>query len=257
MLVTAEVKQKVTAKLQQCIQIAQEKYDVTFMFPSVVYRKRGTTAGTADYYKNQIDLNPVLLMDNIDAFLSRTVPHEMAHLITGIVYPHTNYASYGKKRSPHGSEWKSVMRVLGADPSRCHNYDISTVKKERVSYEYICEKCGTSIEMSTRAHNKQQRAAKMGLNHFSHNGCRKAKLIWKPLFTSVLAAERPIKKVVEIKVKAPTDSKLSKKDQAISIFKSMNGASRTDIITRFIITMDMTKAGASTYYSNIKSGKWS
>ena len=44
----------------------------------------------------------------------------------------------------------------------------------------------------------------------------------------------------------------SKKEQAEAIFKEMAGQSRAAIIKRFIEELDMSNAGASTYYHNCK-----
>jgi len=256
MLVTAEVKQQVLAKLTSSLATANSHYNIDIKMPTIVYKKRGTTAGTACYVTHTIDLNPALLMSNIEAFMKRTVPHELAHLITGIVYPHTNQRSWGGKRSPHGSEWKSVMNVLGADPSRCHDYDTSAVKKRTSSYEYICEGCGESMMMGIKRHNKHQAALVYGRNHYSHNGCKKAKLTWKPQYPSVLAAEKPVEVIKPVTTKKSTSG--TKKERAVVIFVNKGGAAnRADIIAEYMSTLEMTKAGASTYYANIKSGKWS
>jgi len=259
MLVTPEVKNRVSTKLAECVAIASSHFNIDIKMPTIVYKKRGTTAGTASYYTNTIDLNPTLLMSNIEAFMKRTVPHEMAHLITGVVYPHTNSRVCGGKRSPHGSEWKSVMRVLGADPSRCHNYDTSAIKKRSSSYEYICEGCGGSVMMGIKRHNKHQHALNVyGRNHYSHSGCRKAKLTWKPQYVSVLAAEIPVEPIKMNNTPTTKSTGGTKKERAVVIFREMGGVNyRADIIAKYMLSLEMTKAGASTYYANIKSGKWS
>lgn len=45
----------------------------------------------------------------------------------------------------------------------------------------------------------------------------------------------------------------SKKEKAVEIFRAMNGASRKDVIQAFITELNMTTAGASTYYAMCKS----
>lgn len=49
--------------------------------PVLVYQQRGTSAGTAWLEKNEIRLNPVLLLENQQAFIDEVVPHELAHLL--------------------------------------------------------------------------------------------------------------------------------------------------------------------------------
>ena len=60
--------------------------------PVLVYQQRGTSAGTAWLEKNEIRLNPVLLLENQQAFIDEVVPHELAHLLVwkhfGRVAPH-------------------------------------------------------------------------------------------------------------------------------------------------------------------------
>lgn len=44
----------------------------------------------------------------------------------------------------------------------------------------------------------------------------------------------------------------SKADVARAIFAEMTGAARKDVIARFISEAGLTKAGAATYYQNLK-----
>ena len=49
----------------------------------------------------------------------------------------------------------------------------------------------------------------------------------------------------------------SKRVHASRIYQEMNGKSRKEIIARFMSELNMSDAGASTYHSNFKSGRWS
>jgi len=83
----------------------------------------------------------------------------------------------------------------------------------------------------------------------------------KSVVTTTVKPEK-VKKVVAItKPKSETKTetkvkKVSKKDQAVAIYKSMmvNGEhpARKDVIARFISEVNMSSAGASTYQFNIK-----
>ncbi len=56
----------------------------------------------------EIRLNPVLLLENSEAFIEEVVPHELAHLL---VWKH-----FGRV-APHGKEWKWMMEsVAGRSP---------------------------------------------------------------------------------------------------------------------------------------------
>lgn len=59
------------------------------------------------------------------------------------------------------------------------------------------------------------------------------------------------------KFKLNESGEMSKKDRAVVIYNKMSGAARKDILAVFIADLSMSKAVASTYYQNIKSGKWS
>lgn len=55
------------------------------------------------------------------------------------------------------------------------------------------------------------------------------------------------------------DGELTKKERALGIVREVRKAkgSRADAIARFKTELNLGPAGASTYYQNIKSGRWS
>ena len=92
-----------------------------------------------------IRYNKVLLTENPDDFLARTVPHEVAHLVVRNVF--------GADIQPHGAEWKSVMAFFGAEATRCHNYDVSRSSTRRLRrFTYYCS-C-REHQLSTIRHNR-------------------------------------------------------------------------------------------------------
>jgi len=255
MIVTTEMKTRVADHLMNKLSLARNIFGAemdSFNTPNVIYKKRGTTAGTADYRKWEIDLNSTLLMENDQLFIDRTVTHELAHLITHHLYP-MNHTGFGK-RSPHGSDWKHVMMHLGAEPSRCHSYDTTNSKVQKrgqAKHKWTCNECGVSIELGSVRHNKML----MGAARYWKRGCSKHHTYeHQPTMTHVtaVAPKRPIKKARYITTVAPTTSKLSKKVRSFAIFKDMfmQGHDRAAIIKTFIVQLHMTKAGASTYYAN-------
>lgn len=128
----------------------------------IKFNIKGQTAGQVQYKKNNefiIRYNPTLLVNGeYKDFLEETVPHEVAHVITHIVY--------GKVK-PHGSEWKRIMRSFGKNPQTYHNYNLKksrNVKKFRykckckhhfvglkvhkkihLGYSYSCKKCKNDL----------------------------------------------------------------------------------------------------------------
>jgi SprT protein len=106
---------------------------------SVLYRKdMGRAAGYAYTVRNHIDLSEQLLLNNVEDFCLSTVPHEVSHIITSILYPNA-------KRS-HGPEFKSVMLSLGFDPTTYHSYDVSSLLKgEQFNYTCVCDNVAYSL----------------------------------------------------------------------------------------------------------------
>ncbi|KTS64414.1 hypothetical protein SA3R_22435, partial [Pantoea dispersa] len=108
------LQQAVMRSLRHFLQLAQQKLERHFEEPTLVYQQRGTAAGTAWLEQWQIRLNPVLLMENQQAFIDEVVPHELAHLLV--------WKTFGRV-PPHGKEWKWMMEdVLGVPARRTHQF---------------------------------------------------------------------------------------------------------------------------------------
>lgn len=251
MHVTAEMKAKVNAKIRECIAIANKRYNIDMKFPTVVYQKRGTTAGTANYRTWTIDINPVLLVENFDDMLADTVPHETAHLITELVYPHAHRRTYGQKRSPHGTEWQSVMRVLGCEPSRTHSYDTTNAMvRTKASYDYKCNCCGAILKMGPKRHAKEQ----LTPGFYTHSSCGRARGKLTLVGGKAPVATVHTKPVSTSNTPAPkaapeTGSKLAR---CYEIFKTYPTMARKDLIQHFVTRVGCTAAGASTYHATCK-----
>jgi len=88
--------------------------------------------------------NPALLARHGEDFLSKTIPHEVAHVIA--------YRLHGPGILPHGPEWRALMCHFGADPTRCHDFDISGLPtRTQVRFSYQCA-CRTHQLTSIRHH---------------------------------------------------------------------------------------------------------
>lgn len=100
----------------------------------------GNTAGYAHSGKdkNQVEFNAYLILTNLEDFLSDTIPHEVAHIITDRLYPNA--------KQSHGPEWKSVMQKLGFNPVRRHSYDTSVIPGNKNKFRYVCTGCETPIQ---------------------------------------------------------------------------------------------------------------
>ena len=168
-------------RVKECFAIAEARFNTTFRMPNIRFDKRGTTAGTANGGKWELNFNMVLLNENVEHFVKQTVAHEVAHLIDHQVFdmnaPRFDIYGRRKKRAPHGANWKRCMFVLGVPADRCHNMDVSNAKVTRrksAKFQYKCSGCGTVMEMGTVRHNNMQ----SGKRTYHHKGCRSASLIF-------------------------------------------------------------------------------
>ncbi len=165
------LQQNVMRTLREKLALAEQKLEQKFPEPSISYKQRGTTAGSAYLKEWEIRINPTLLIENTEPFIDEVVPHELAHLLV--------YRVFGRKGiAPHGSEWKWMMQhVLEVTASRTHNFSVSTVKSR--SFTYYCA-CSSTHELTIRRHNKIIR----GENQYL---CRKCGEILK--WENITAAE--------------------------------------------------------------------
>ncbi len=97
--------------------------------PQLLFDLRGTRAGSVSS-AGVIRLNPVLLRENLPAFMTQTLPHEVAHWIVFRWRP---------RAAPHGPEWRQVMAWLGAPARRCHDFDVARAQVRTLrSHPYFC-----------------------------------------------------------------------------------------------------------------------
>jgi SprT protein len=115
--------------------------------PEIRFDLRGQAAGQFRMdaaSRALIRYNPALLARHETEFLAQTVPHEVAHYLTLL--------HFGRGVRPHGEEWRQIMRALGTDPSRCHQFDVSGIAARRVRrFAYHCD-CGDHALTSIRHH---------------------------------------------------------------------------------------------------------
>jgi predicted SprT family Zn-dependent metalloprotease len=268
MHVPAEIQSRVTAKLRDGLDHAAKAYGQQFSMPVVSYDLAGTVAGYANYNKWTIRLNATLLMENVDAFIERTVPHELAHLITDRVYPEAHASRLAitrtgsvkrTKRDVHGPRWQSVCRVLGmADVKRCHSYDVTNakvVKSNSRQIEWKCP-CGASLLLSPMMSAQLDRTP----NARWHRGCRGRTLQRVvPLTRTVdlreyagVAIANGSSVVVQVPVSTPAVVS-SKIDSCRQLYlKYSSTKQRAEMIAMFVKQVQCTPAGAATYYATLK-----
>lgn len=129
-------------KVTKCIEHASAYLNQHFALPKVTFNQRGKIAGTARLHSNEIRINPILLTDNLEEFLTEVIPHEVCHLLA--------YQLYGRVK-PHGKEWQALMmKLFELTPHTYHKMDVTKVRGKH--FAYLC-KCGPTT-LSIRRHNK-------------------------------------------------------------------------------------------------------
>jgi len=115
--------------------------------PTFSFNLRGTVGGRAYLRENKMTFQPVLFEQNKKDYFDNIIPHEVAHLVAWRVYGDNG----------HGAGWKRVMRDLGLVPTRCHSFDVSTVKQNytirRALYTCPCKK---EFELSIQKHRSKK-----------------------------------------------------------------------------------------------------
>lgn len=136
------VEQLVLNKIDSCYQHAECRLNRIFPRPTINFNQRGKAAGSARLQTNELRFNPILLQENQQHFITHTVPHEVAHLLT--------YQLYGRTK-PHGKEWQQIMQqIFGLAAKTTHQYDVSSVKGATFTYACQCK----DHHLTIRRHNK-------------------------------------------------------------------------------------------------------
>ena len=130
LLLTKARREKVEARVRECLNIAEKQYGQKFEMPEIRYDIKNTDGGTATFQLWLIRLNLILMVENEEHFLKVTVAHEAAHLVARRVY-HAKLAAEGKKMRPHGKEWKEVMALFQLEPKVTHSYDCTSIQRPK------------------------------------------------------------------------------------------------------------------------------
>ncbi len=123
------------AKIVWCMERAKEAGLAVDGMKSIYVRGSlhgGSTAGRAAHKRDghYISVHPSLIAKHGQAYIDKTVVHEVAHCIQKHIWPRSR---------AHGSEWHHVMHILGIEyPERCSNWEgMERVRMAR-PYIYTC-----------------------------------------------------------------------------------------------------------------------
>lgn len=142
------LQQQVIQQTRHFIKIASDYYDRSFNEIPVLFDLKGRAAGMYRVRAGQrvIRYNPYIFAKYYSDNLNETIPHEVAHYVTDVLYGLPSIR-------PHGVEWKSVMQLFGVRANRTANYDLAGLpKRQHQLFNYSCD-CRT-FELTSRRHNK-------------------------------------------------------------------------------------------------------
>lgn len=110
------LKVAVTYKAEWCVQVGAD-LGVVMRMPEIEYRSNTKAAGVAFYREHKIMINEQLLVEYPREQIEETVPHEIAHLFTHMLFP---------RSAPHGFVWSEIMsQWFRVEPKRMHRMDVS------------------------------------------------------------------------------------------------------------------------------------
>ncbi len=138
----------VTRQAQHYLARAAVLFDTHFETIPILFDLKGRSAGMYRV-KNKvacIRFNPYLFSKYFDDNLRNTVPHEIAHYVTDVIY------GLGNIR-PHGKEWRYVMDKLGTEPRVTADYNLTGIpQRQSRTFRYHCA-C-TEHSLGIRRHKK-------------------------------------------------------------------------------------------------------
>jgi len=159
--ITSSEQDRVISETKRYIQCASDYYARSFSEIPVLFNLTGRAAGMYRVKAGQrvIRYNPYVFSKYFDDNFNETIPHEVAHYVTDVLYGL-------KTLRPHGSEWKSVMQVFGVAANRTANYDLAGLPKR--NFRKFVYHCGCqNFELTSRRHNKILR----GIGHYLCRDC--------------------------------------------------------------------------------------
>ena len=149
--IDTEQESRVVAVANDYLRRASVLYGCRFAQLPIQFDLRGRSSGM---YKvsagdRQIRYNPHIFSKYFDDCLQTTVPHEVAHYVTDVMY--------GLHRiRPHGAEWRAVMLDFGVAPRVTADFDLDGIPQRRQTrHRYHCA-CA-SVQISARRHNAIRR----------------------------------------------------------------------------------------------------
>jgi SprT protein len=254
MIIDPELKAKATARVWKVVEQIEQLYGVKFAHKLKIKFDINSArlAGQANMTDCVVRFNPTYLNKYGEDYIDDTIPHEVCHIGTWEAY----------RGRGHGSLWKSMMRSVGSNPTRCHTYTPEAGQGHpKTKYVYECSNCGAPVITGPKIHANIQKGQK-----YNPRCCgRSASLILtagnvgKVSYSEAkqiaanpqaIAPQAPPKALVQ-----QVNATGSKMDMCRAIYRSNKqlNLSRQEWIKLFVTQAGCTPAGASTYLQTLKS----
>ena len=130
--------QLVIEKTRTYIKQATDLYKIKNTDVAITFNLTGKAAGMYRVkrkifsYNREIRYNPFIFSKYYDDNFNTTIPHEVAHYISDLIYGLSNI-------KPHGKEWKEIMQAFSADAAVTADYDLSGIpQRNRTLHTYHC-----------------------------------------------------------------------------------------------------------------------
>jgi len=149
--ITEAEQNAVIDETKRYIQLAEKVFGIKCRPINITFDLRGRASGMyrISRWKKEIRFNPFIFAKYYADNYANTIPHEVAHYVSDLIYGLRNI-------KPHGPEWQSIMHAFDADASVTSNYDLTgiPIKKQKL-FNYLCD-C-REHRITTVRHNRIQR----------------------------------------------------------------------------------------------------
>ena len=143
-----DYEQIIDSEVRKFIGLGSTVFNTTITHPDIKFSKRLTKcAAYASKRRDEYEIVfsiPIIQLNSISEYISRTVPHEVAHIL--------QWQLYGE--ADHGETFYYILKKIGIEnASRCHSY--TTPPKRNVRrYAYKCDKCGKELNFTPQKHKR-------------------------------------------------------------------------------------------------------
>ncbi|MGK2907916.1 MAG: SprT family zinc-dependent metalloprotease [Desulfuromonadales bacterium] len=136
-LESTELRLQVETAVRKAEKQARDYYRLDLPDATIDFSLRGRCAGQARVDRHGatgLRINQQLLAENLENFLSATIPHEVAHLVVN-----WQACNQSRRPRPHGPEWQAVMQCCyNLPPKRCHSYQTTLARVVPRPFLYSC-----------------------------------------------------------------------------------------------------------------------